>query len=36
MKQRDETDFYVTAAMASLSFAAIAAVVAAPLFRFTF
>lgn len=36
MRHRHETDYYLSAAIASLSFAAIMAVVAAPLFRFAF
>ncbi len=36
MRHRHETDYYLNATIASLSFAAIMAVVAAPLFRFAF
>lgn len=36
MRHRHETDYYLHAAIASLSFAAIMAVIAAPLFRLGF
>jgi hypothetical protein len=36
MRQRNESDFYLNVTVASLSFAAVMAVIAAPLWRLAF